>query len=285
MKRMTLALAGAGLLAMVAVGFFLVTARPSQVGELETTLSSPVETTLAEMAARNTELADQRPLAGAVRQELPSRDEERSVACRVLRGWDQPFPGARVRATVFDGFSTDGKPESTSLLVADETGLVILRRPKSDRSQTIRFSSGDDRATGPPESILAVPGDAGTPTATLRLFPLDHEIFGQVHDENGAPVANARIACFLTDEPVKSGPEGRFQMQVSSASPEVRYSVSADGSQLTVEYTVTDSAYLTEPFNGTVTWHRMPDDAPIYEFNCDAEIAKRSTLNAAPVGR
>ena len=64
-----------------------------------------------------------------------------------------------------------------------------------------------------------------------------------------------------------------------------RYSVSADGSQLTVDYTVTDSVYLTEPFDGTVTWHRMPDDAPIYEFNCDAEIAKRSTLNAAPVGR
>jgi len=61
-----------------------------------------------------------------------------------------------------------------------------------------------------------------------------------------------------------------------------RYTVSEDGSQLQVQYTVTDPAYLTEAYTGTVTWHRMPDDAPIYEFNCDAEIAKRSTLNAAP---
>ncbi len=60
-----------------------------------------------------------------------------------------------------------------------------------------------------------------------------------------------------------------------------RYTVSTDGSQLQVEYTVTDPAYLAEPYTGKVTWHRMPDDSPIYAFDCDAEIASRSTQNAA----
>ncbi len=60
-----------------------------------------------------------------------------------------------------------------------------------------------------------------------------------------------------------------------------RYTVNEDGSVLTVEYTVTDPAYLTEPYTAKIIWHRMPFDSPIYEFTCDAEIASRSTQNAA----
>ena len=60
-----------------------------------------------------------------------------------------------------------------------------------------------------------------------------------------------------------------------------RYAVSEDGAQLTVDYTVTDPVYLTEPFSDRVVWHRMPADAPVYEFECDADIALRSTQNAA----
>lgn len=61
-----------------------------------------------------------------------------------------------------------------------------------------------------------------------------------------------------------------------------RYTVNDNGSELTVEYTVTDPAYLREPYTAEIVWHRVPDDSEIYEFNCDSEIAKRSTLNAAP---
>jgi len=60
-----------------------------------------------------------------------------------------------------------------------------------------------------------------------------------------------------------------------------RYTVNEDGSVLTLEYTVTDPVYLTEPYTAKVIWHRMPFDSPIYEFTCDAEIASRSTSNAA----
>jgi len=60
-----------------------------------------------------------------------------------------------------------------------------------------------------------------------------------------------------------------------------RYTVNEDGSVLTVEYTVTDPAYLSQPYTAKVVWHRMPFDSPIYDFTCDAEIATRSTQNAA----
>ena len=59
------------------------------------------------------------------------------------------------------------------------------------------------------------------------------------------------------------------------------YTVNEDGSVLTLEYTVTDPVYLTEPYTANVVWHRMPFDSAIYDFTCDAEIASRSTHNAA----
>ena len=60
-----------------------------------------------------------------------------------------------------------------------------------------------------------------------------------------------------------------------------RYRVNEDGSKLIVDYTVSDPVYLTAPFTARVEWYRLPDDAPIYDFTCDAGIAKRSTENAA----
>jgi hypothetical protein len=60
-----------------------------------------------------------------------------------------------------------------------------------------------------------------------------------------------------------------------------RYTVNESGSQMTIRYTVSDPAYLTEPYTADIEFHRLPDDAPIYDFTCDAEIASRSTHNAA----
>ena len=60
-----------------------------------------------------------------------------------------------------------------------------------------------------------------------------------------------------------------------------RYTVNEDGSVLTVEYTVADPAYLAGPYTARIEWHRMPFDSPVYDFTCDAEIASRSTQNAA----
>lgn len=59
------------------------------------------------------------------------------------------------------------------------------------------------------------------------------------------------------------------------------YEVSEDGAQLILDYTVTDPAFLTGPYSDRIVWHRMPADSPIHEFECDADIALRSTQNAA----
>ena len=61
-----------------------------------------------------------------------------------------------------------------------------------------------------------------------------------------------------------------------------RYTVNEDGGELAVEYTPEDPVYLAEPYVSTIVFHRVPEDTPMYEFPCDADIATRSTLNAVP---
>ena len=52
-----------------------------------------------------------------------------------------------------------------------------------------------------------------------------------------------------------------------------QYRVSEDGAQLILDYTVSDPAYLDEPYSDRIVWRRMPADSPIHAFECDADIA------------
>jgi hypothetical protein len=61
------------------------------------------------------------------------------------------------------------------------------------------------------------------------------------------------------------------------------YTISDDGKILTLDYTVQDPVYLAEPYTDRMEWQRLREDAAIYEFECDTEIATRSTLNAGSV--
>jgi hypothetical protein len=61
----------------------------------------------------------------------------------------------------------------------------------------------------------------------------------------------------------------------SSAQKEVRerYSVSDDGSTLTVEYTIIDPVYLTAPYTSRVELTRVPEGTQMYPYDCDVESA------------
>ena len=52
-----------------------------------------------------------------------------------------------------------------------------------------------------------------------------------------------------------------------------RYSVSDDGQTLTLAYTLSDPAYLTEPYNGHFELNRVASDTPIYDYVCDLQSA------------
>lgn len=52
-----------------------------------------------------------------------------------------------------------------------------------------------------------------------------------------------------------------------------RYSVSADGLTLNLNYTVEDPVYLTEPYSAKVEMARLSDKAPMEKFSCDKASA------------
>jgi hypothetical protein len=54
-----------------------------------------------------------------------------------------------------------------------------------------------------------------------------------------------------------------------------RFSASADGLTLIYEYTVDDPAYLDAPFSHRVEMARLPDDTPVYLYDCDVESASQ----------
>jgi hypothetical protein len=59
-----------------------------------------------------------------------------------------------------------------------------------------------------------------------------------------------------------------------------RYTVSADGRTLLLDYTVADPAYLTKPYAGRLELTRVPDSAALYPYQCDVESAAMWSRNA-----
>jgi hypothetical protein len=62
-----------------------------------------------------------------------------------------------------------------------------------------------------------------------------------------------------------------------------RYTVTADGQTLVLEYTVYDPAYMTMPYSGRIELTRVPETAQMYPYECDVESA--SMWSRAPDGR
>lgn len=58
------------------------------------------------------------------------------------------------------------------------------------------------------------------------------------------------------------------------------YRLLNDRSILELSLTLEDPEYLSEPFNTTMIWARQPEGTEIYDFDCDVDIARRSTGNA-----
>ena len=58
------------------------------------------------------------------------------------------------------------------------------------------------------------------------------------------------------------------------------YRLLNDNAILELSLGVDDPEYLSEPFSTTMIWARQPEGTEIYDFDCDLEIARRSTSNA-----
>ncbi len=150
------------------------------------------------------------------------------VECRVMRGFDAEFPGARVRLEFFANRASSTTPEFAAVLTADDRGLVVSRLPRLNTVGSVRFTTEQDGHACRPATALALPGQDRLTGIKLYVFPVDRLVHGRVQDASGQPVQGARVMAFL-NESVETGECGTFQLTVSSAYPQVRYSVCAPG--------------------------------------------------------
>ena len=58
------------------------------------------------------------------------------------------------------------------------------------------------------------------------------------------------------------------------------YRLLNDNHILELSLRVEDPEFLSEPFDTTLIWARRPEGTEIYDFDCDVDIARRSTSNA-----
>ena len=58
-----------------------------------------------------------------------------------------------------------------------------------------------------------------------------------------------------------------------------RYTLSDDGTMVTIDYVVEDPEYLTEPISGTIRWQHAPH-LEMLPFDCNPEIAQRFVVDS-----
>ncbi len=121
------------------------------------------------------------------------------------------------------------------------------------------------------ESVISIPPEFGRRRARIESGTL-------IVESDGFPAHVAGLASDFDQNGNGANVPSSQRKQLVE-----RYSVSEDGQSLVLDLTVRDPVYLSEPFNDRIEWRRLKADAPIYEFECDVDVATRSTLNAADV--
>ena len=121
----------------------------------------------------------------------------------------------------------------------------------------------------------------------VRVVPLNAQprkseatgLFGMVSgrmDGEALVLASSEYPALAWGLAIAAGGNGAGADVPSSLQKSVieRYTASNDGKTLRLEYTVEDPVYLTRPYSSSVEFTRVPDDSPMYPFDCDVESAE-----------
>jgi hypothetical protein len=120
--------------------------------------------------------------------------------------------------------------------------------------------------------ILDSPAAQVESTGILGLATARIDGDGLVIETSGYPASGWGLG--LAVHPNGSGTDIPSSTQKKTVE---RYSVSEGGQSLTLEYTIEDPVYLTEPYTDTIILGRVDDNEPMYPYECDVDSAKRFT--------
>jgi hypothetical protein len=153
-----------------------------------------------------------------------------------LRGSRQPFPHARLQATLFAGYEAQGEPLLREIVVADGEGRFAwpLRAPEQTVTIVVDVPGPSGGLRVSAAQALVVAGRPPPQKLAVRLYPLDAKIAGQVTDAGGAPLASAKIVIRSWYRSGATGctTDGRYEIAVPSVEVPLTLLVAAPGHAL-----------------------------------------------------
>ncbi len=150
----------------------------------------------------------------------------------VLRNYNEPVPGVRVRGRVYAGTEPEGEPLVDRLITTDARGTYSW--PIEPPTEMVRVSVElfeENVLFRDPIWDVFLPGDTLTAPWNLRMAALDCRLTGTVRNAAGEPIAGARVYDQQLLEPthVTTDATGRYSIDYASASMDDRVRVCADG--------------------------------------------------------
>ncbi len=156
---------------------------------------------------------------------VPHNDAERTpihdaatnafvVRGRVVKAVDVPYPGARLRAERFLGYTAEGTPDLSTELTCDAAGAFEWTLPVPTSAVCLRFAGAMPRHLGRAQSVIVARGDPPPQDIELFLCPLDCVAVGRVTDTDGKPIVGAFVKS--PAERVACDTDGHYRAEFSS---------------------------------------------------------------------
>ncbi|HVS18473.1 MAG TPA: carboxypeptidase regulatory-like domain-containing protein, partial [Planctomycetota bacterium] len=154
------------------------------------------------------------------------------VSGAILRGYGgNPIPGGHLRLRLRRGVGLAGDVLLERRGQTDAQGEFRFALDPSPETVTVALEPDEPGHYGHPTWIVVPPGDMAWGHWVIHAYPLDVDVSGQVLDARGHAVAGARVVQWVyeRDREVRTDPDGRFRMRLSSAAGSVRLRVEAEG--------------------------------------------------------
>lgn len=154
------------------------------------------------------------------------------VVGAILRGHSgAPLPGGHVRLRLHRGVGLAGEVLLERHDQANERGEFHFALDASPETVTMALEPDEPGHYGHLTWNVVPPGDMAWGHWVIHAYPLDVDVSGQVLDARGRAVAGARVVQWVYERnrEVRTDPDGRFRMRLSSASGYVRLRVEAEG--------------------------------------------------------
>ncbi len=185
--------------------------------------------------------------------------------------------------------SRGGLDEALAALDLTEKGLAAKAQYDVEADNPRTMCIGDPAPRNLNNRLYLSQIEINNDTIAIRneYFDSDRVIYmdGRGHPENGGRTLNGHSigrwedGDLVIDTTLFADHRSAYGNGVPSGTHKhvvERYGLSEDGTRTVIDVFIEDTEYLTEPVETTLVWDYTPDFA-LYRYDCDREVARKST--------